>query len=60
MQLFPTSSSGRERCNTCDSSVTVEMDGPWRTYRICVRNGHLQGDESLPPLGGALLYPARG
>jgi hypothetical protein len=54
-------SSDRSQCVVCGSSITVEMDGLWTSYRVCVRNGHRQDDaEGMAPLVGAAFYPARG
>ncbi len=48
------------KCLECGSSVIVEMDGLW-SYRICVRNGHVQGHGSSagPLAGAAMLDSAR-
>jgi hypothetical protein len=50
----------QNKCPQCDSSVTVEMDGLWKSYRVCVMNGHVQGGDARSPLAGAMLFPARG
>jgi hypothetical protein len=59
--MLPFSPKHTQRCPICDSSITIEMDSPWNSYRVCVRNGHIQGDDGSPaPLAGVMFYPARG
>jgi ribosomal protein L37AE/L43A len=57
MKEHKSNSADRDRCPICGSPIAVEMDGIW-SYRVCTRNGHVQGYGSGagPLASAALLY----